>query len=587
LERRLAAILAADVVGYTALMGADESGTLRRLSDLRRDFLEPLISEHRGRIVKLMGDGILVEFASVVDAVTCAVAWQSLVAEREVRTDDEKRLAFRIGVNLGDVIVEDGDIHGDGVNIAARLEGLADPGGICVSRTVFDHVKGKVDLGFEDLGEQEVKNIAEPVRVYRVKSDTSDAPTHTIPPSGLPLSDKPSIAVLPFTNMSGDPEQEYFSDGITEDIITALAHFRDISVIARNSSFAFKGQSPDVTEIGRKLGAQYLVEGSVRKAGGKVRITAQLVDALTGAHIWAHRYDRDLEDIFAVQDDVTETIVGTLAGRLETVGAERARKKPTTSLTAFDYLLQGRDLLYRFNREDNAKARELLEKAIALDPDYAEPHAFLSKTYLIDWFGGWARDLDACLVHATEIAKRAVALDDSDSLAQAHMGYVLLYRRQYERARQHIERALALNPHHPDLAMVLGLCELWSGNAEVGLAKVKDAMRLDPFGHYGILLGLVHYSLRNYRDAVAAFNTARAKLPTTIARLAASYARLGHDEQARSAAEEFLEVASAGMTTCGVPLPESWLDFLAERHPYQRQDDMDHFLDSLRKAGLE
>ena len=289
--------------------------------------------------------------------------------------------------------------------------------------------------------------------------------------------------------MSGDPEQEYFSDGITEDIITALAHFRDVSVIARNSSFAFKGQSPDVTEVGRKLGAQYLVEGSVRKVGDKVRITAQLVDASTGGHIWAHRYDRDLEDIFAMQDEVTETVVGTLAGRLETVGAERARKKPTTSLTAFDYLLQGRDLAYRYSREDNAKARELLEKAIALDPDYAEAHAFLSKTYLIDWLGGWARDLDACLERATEIAKRAVALDDSDSLAQAHMGYLLLYRRQYEQARHHIERALALNPHHPDMAMVLGLCELWSGNAEACLAKVKEAMRLDPFGRYGLLLG--------------------------------------------------------------------------------------------------
>ena len=402
-----------------------------------------------------------------------------------------------------------------------------------------------------------------------------------------PLPDKLSIAVLPFVNMSGDAEQEYFSDGITEDIITGLTYFRDVSVIARNSSFGFKGQSPDVTEVGRKLGAQYVVEGSVRKVGDKVRITAQLVDASTGIHIWAHRYDRDLEDIFAMQDEVTETIVGTLAGRLETVGAERARKKPTTSLTAFDYLLQGRKLVYRYNREDNAKARDLLEKAIALDPDYAEAHAWLSETYMADWEGGWARDLDACLERATEIAKRAVALDDSDSLAQAHMGYLLLYRRQYEQARHHIERALALNPHHPDIAMVLGLCEIWSGNPEIGLAKAKEAMRLDPFGRYGLLLGHAHYSLRNYQDAVAALNTVRAKLPTVIARRAASYARLGQDEQARSAAEEFLEVASAGMAACGVPLPESWLDFLAERTPYQRQEDMDHFLGGLRKAGLE
>ncbi len=401
-----------------------------------------------------------------------------------------------------------------------------------------------------------------------------------------PLPDKLSIAVLPFVNMSGDAEQEYFSDGITEDIITGLTYFRDVSVIARNSSFAFKGQSPDVTEVGRKLGAQYVVEGSVRKVGDKVRITAQLVDASTGIHIWAHRYDRDLEDIFAMQDEVTETIVGTLAGRLETVGAERARKKPTTSLTAFDYLLQGRKLVYRYNREDNAKARDLLEKAIALDPDYAEAHAWLSETYMADWEGGWARDLDACLERATEIAKRAVALDDSDSLAQAQMGWVLFFRRHYEQAWHHIERALALNPHNPDMAMTVGYYELWSGNPEAGLAKVEEAMRLDPFGRYGIPLGIAHYSLRNYENAVAAFNTVRAKVPDVIAWRAASYARLGQDEQARSAAEEFVEFAGAGMAASGARLPGSWLDFLAQRNPYKHQEDLDHYLDGLRKAGL-
>ena len=579
MERRLAAILAADVTGYTALMGADEAGTLGRLTELRQVFLEPLIAEHHGRVVKLMGDGLLIEFASVVDAVNCATAWQKGVE------DEDPDLKFRIGINLGDVIVEGEDIHGDGVNIAARLESLAEPGGICLSDDAFRQTKGKTDAVFEDMGEQNLKNVADPVRVYRIAAGQS-AMVATTAKETLPLTDKPSIAVLPFTNMGGDPEQEYFSDGITEDIITALAHFRDVSVIARNSSFAFKGQSPDVTEVGRKLGVQYVVEGSVRKVGDKVRITAQLIDASTGGHIWAQRYDRDLEDIFTMQDEVTETVVGTLAGRLETVGAERARKKPTTSLTAFDYLLQGRDLVYRYSREDNAKARELLEKAIALDPDYAEAHAFLSKTYLIDWFGGWARDLDACLERATEIAKQAVDLDDSDSLAQAHMGYVLLYRRQYERARQHIERARALNPHHPDIVMVLGMCEIWSGNPEIGLAKAKEAMRLDPFGRYGIMLSLAHYSLRNYQDAVAALNTVRAKLPSGIARRAACYAQLGQDEQARSAAEEFLEVTSAEMAACGAPLPESWLDFFAERTPYQRQEDKDHYLDGLRKAGL-
>jgi adenylate cyclase len=339
-------------------------------------------------------------------------------------------------------------------------------------------------------------------------------------------------------------------------------------------------------EVGRKLGAHFVVEGSVRKVGGKVRITAQLIDALTGTHLWAHRYDRDLEDIFTVQDEVTETVVGTLVGRLETVGAERARKKPTTSLTAFDYLLQGRELVYRYSRQDNAKARELLEKAIALDPKYAEAYAWLSETYMTDWDGGWARDLDAYLERGMEIAGQAVMLDDSDSRVQAQMGWVLNYRHQFEKARHHIDRALALNPHDPENAMVLGFCEIWSGDPESGLVKVKEAMRLDPFGHYGIPLGIAHYSLRNYEDAVRAFDTVRAKLPMVIAWRAASCEMLGKKEQALSVAQEFLEVASTGMRACGAPLPESWLDFLTQRAPFKRQEDMDHYLEGLRKAGL-
>ncbi len=288
-----------------------------------------------------------------------------------------------------------------------------------------------------------------------------------------------------------------------------------------------------------------------------------------------------------MQDEVTETVVGTLAGRLETAGVERARKKPTTSLTAFDYLLQGRKLVYHYNRAGNAKARELLEKAIALDPGYDEAHAWLSETYLTDWDGGWAADPDACLERSTEIAQRAVALDDSDSRAHAQMGWVLTYRRQYDRASPYLERALALDPHRPDMAMIYGYCTMWSGDPEGGLAKIREAMRLDPYGRYGIPLGLIHYTLRNYEDAVSALNTVRAKLPMVIAWRAASYAQLGQDAEARSAAEEFVEFTSAGMAASGAPLPESWLDFLAERHPYQRQEDMDHFLDGLSKAGLE
>jgi adenylate cyclase len=293
-ERRLAAILAADVVGYSRLMGADEAGTLRHLIELRQQDLEPRIAEHRGRVVKLMGDGLLVEFASVVDAVACAVAWQNGVAEREAAADDDKRLTFRIGINLGDVIVEGDDIHGDGVNIAARLEGLAEPGGICIADTVYKNVKAKLDLVYEDLGPQQVKNIAEPVHVYRIVGDASETPSLPVGVQPLSLPDKPSVAVLPFANLSGDPEQEYFSDGITEDIITELSRFRSLFVIARNSSFHYKGESPKVQDVGRELGVAYVVEGSVRKAGNRVRVTAQLVESESGNHVWAERYDRDL-----------------------------------------------------------------------------------------------------------------------------------------------------------------------------------------------------------------------------------------------------------------------------------------------------
>jgi adenylate cyclase len=334
LERRLAAILAADVVGYTALMGADESGTLRRLTGLRREFLEPLIGEHHGRIVKLMGDGLLVEFASVVDAVACALAWQDGVAERGSATDESKRLQFRIGINLGDVIVEDGDIHGDGVNIAARLEGLAEPGEICLSDDAFRQVRGKIEAEFEDLGEQDLKNVAEPLRVYRIAGDGSGAARVAPEREPRALPDKPSIAVLPFANMSSDPEQDYFSDGITEDIITELSRFASLFVIARNSSFAYKGQAVDVRRVAEELGVRYVLEGSIRRAGHRVRITAQLIDRETGKHVWAERYDRDMADLFAVQDEVTQAIAATIEGRMAASGAQRSRRKPTeTTMT--------------------------------------------------------------------------------------------------------------------------------------------------------------------------------------------------------------------------------------------------------------
>ena len=365
MERRLAAILAADVAGYTALMGADEAGTLGRLTDLRREFLEPLIADHHGRIVKLMGDGLLVEFTSVVDAVLCALAWQKGVDDRD------KGLQFRIGVNLGDVIVEGDDIHGDGVNIAARLEGLAEPGGTCLSGDAFRQVRGKVEAQFEDLGERDLKNVAEPVRVYRIAGEQPST-IATSPTTKLPsLPDKPSIAVLPFVNMSEDPEQEIFSDGITEDIITELSRFRSLFVIARNSSFSYKGQSPKVQDVGRELGVKYVVEGSVRKAGNRVRITAQVVDATSGNHLWAERYDREPADIFALQDEITQTIVGAVEPELSAAEREQAVRTPPESLDAWETYQRGLWYLWGLTKDGLAEAQHLLRRAQELDPGFA------------------------------------------------------------------------------------------------------------------------------------------------------------------------------------------------------------------------
>jgi adenylate cyclase len=409
LERRLAAILAADVVGYTRLMGADEAGTLRRLTELRQEILELLINEHHGRVVKLMGDGLLVEFASVVDALACAVAWQNRVSEQEVATEEDKRLQFRIGINLGDVIVEGEDIHGDGVNVASRLEGLAEPGGIYLSDDAYRQVRGKVEAEFEDLGELALKNVAEPVRVYRVATAVSG--TASAKPASRPLSlpEKPSIAVLPFTNMSGDPEQEFFADGISEDLITALSKIRWFFVIARNSTFTYKGQAVEVTQVARELGVRYVIEGSVRKAGNRVRITAQVVEAASGNHLWAERYDRDLKDIFALQDEMAQTIVGAVEPELSAAEREHAARKPPESLDAWETYQRGLWHLWSFTRDDNAETQRVLRRAQELDPSFATAYAFESYSHYLDAMLGFSEAPDESLAAALTAAKRALS----------------------------------------------------------------------------------------------------------------------------------------------------------------------------------
>ena len=410
--RRLAAILVADVVGYSRLMGADEAGTLTAVKALHRELFAPQVAEHHGRIVKLMGDGALAEFSSVVHAVECAVTVQRALAERNAGSPVEKCVCLRIGVNLGDVIAEGGDIYGDGVNVAARLEEHAEPGGVCVSGKVHDELRGKLDLTFEDLGPQQVKNIAEPVRIYRVQAgQLASSPVPSAEP--LPLPDKPSVAVLPFTNMSNDSEQEYFSDGITEDIITELSRFRSLFVIARNSAFTFKGQAVDVTEVGRKLGVEYVVEGSVRKAGNRVRITAQLVEAASGNHLWAERYDRELEDIFAVQDEVVREIAVAVPGQLDVAAQQRVQRRPAENLTAYDLVLRGEYL--RYQDWGSREAVALFEKAIEIDPQCARAYGHLANWHAYSTFAHFA-PADEARELTRSFAERAVQIAPNDPI---------------------------------------------------------------------------------------------------------------------------------------------------------------------------
>ena len=480
MERRLAAILAADVVGYTRLMGDDEAGTLAALKTHRAEVIDPKIAAHHGRVVKLMGDGALVEFASVVDALTCAVEIQRAMAERNAGVPEARRITFRIGINLGDVIVEGDDLYGDGVNIAARLEGLAEPGGICISAKVYEEVKSKLPIGYENLGEKQVKNVAEPLRVYRV-APMAPGPSATMQAEAkLPLPDKPSLAVLPFVNMSTDPEQDFFADGITEDIITELSRFRSLFVIARNSSFTFKGQSVDVKEVSRKLGVRYVVEGSVRHAGNRVRITAQLIDAIDDAHLWAERYDRVLEDIFAVQDEVTHAIVTTIEPQLASTERQRARRKPTNSLGAWECYQRGLWHLHQYKAEDNVVALDFLQRAIDLDPTFASAHAGLAMALYYNIILGYTRDRDSDLVHALDAGKTAVMLDENDPFAHVALGRVHTVRGEHDTAIAACDMAISLNPSYAS-GHFGRAHSLWqAGRAKEALASHDEAMRLSP-----------------------------------------------------------------------------------------------------------
>jgi adenylate cyclase len=580
IERKLAAILSADVKGYSRLMGEDEVATIRTLTTYR-EVMGTLIRQYRGRVVDSPGDNLLAEFASVVDAVQGAVEIQQALHARNADLPVPRRMEFRIGINLGDVIVEGERIYGDGVNIAARLEGLADGGGICISGSVYEQVESKLALTYEYMGEQTVKNISKPVRAYRVREQT-DIPALAKPgenPQPLPLPDKPSLAVLPFTNMSSDPEQEYFSDGITEDLITDFSKVSGLFVISRNSVFTYKGKVAKVEQVGQELGVRYVLEGSIRKAGNRVRITAQLIDATSGFHVWAERYDRDLQDIFAVQDEVTQRIVAALKVKLTTVERDRLGRQPTTNLEAYDCYLRGLELYAQRTQEANEQARQMFEQAAALDPQFATAYAFLGRTYLMELVYQWKSGLQT-QEQLFAFGQKAVALDDSQPAAHETLALAHLGKKQHAQAIAEAEKTIALDPNYADGYVTLADTFCFAGQPEPAVPLVEQAMRLNPryppyylwsLGHAYRLLGQSEEAIATLRNLVSQSSD----LLTAHVLLAATYSELGREEEARAEAAEILRIS-----------PNYSLAVVQEGVPYKEPATIERQLAALRKAGL-
>ncbi len=567
-------------------MGEDDAGTLAALKTLLKELFAPTVAEHHGRIVKLMGDGALVEFPSVVDAVECAVAVQQAMAARNADTPEDQCIAFRIGVNLGDIIIEGSDIDGDGVNVAARIQEVADPGGIALSATAHEHAMAKVDAGFRDGGEHSLKNIAKPIRIYHWTDEVSATGSRAEP---LALPDKPSLAVLPFANMSGDAAQEYFADGITEDIITELSRFPSLFVIARNSSFTFKGRAVDVTEVGRTLGVRYVVEGSVRTAGSRVRVTAQLVEAASGNHLWAERYDRDLEDIFAVQDELVQTITSTVGGRVDVAGQARAERLSEASLLAYDHVLRAHAAWLRLNKEDNRRSREHLERAIKLDPRVPRAHRLLAEVLVMDWMAHWVEDRTAALTAAFENAKRAVALDESSSEALNTLGTISLYRREFDDAQHSFERAIKLNPNDDQALAAYGMYLTAVGRADEAVAQFELSARINPLQPDWVdwVRGIACFTARRYDEAITTLRFIKDPVNEVRFWLVASYAGAGRLDEARATLEEFLRVAEDDMAVFPGRTVTAWEDYSHGAMYYQDEAEFEHLYDALRKAGLE
>ena len=537
-ERRLTAILAADVAGYSRLVGEDEEGTLAQLKGHRRALVDPQIAKHRGRIVKTTGDGMLAEFASVVDALRCAVEIQRGMAERNSALAPARRIEFRIGINVGDIVAEGDDIFGDGVNVAARLEGVSPPGGICVSARVQEDAEGKLDVAFEDMGEQHLKNIARPVHAFRVRLTGAAAAT----PATLELPDKPSIAVLPFDNMSGDQAQAYLTDGIVEAITAALSRIRSFFVIARNSAFAYKGHAVNVRDIGRELGVGYLLEGSVQKAGNRLRITVQLIETVTGAHVWASRYDGTLDDIFELQDHITEQVAGALQPSIRLAEIERSRRKPPQELGAYDYTMRAMPHVWALGKEESAKALELLDRALAIDPDYPLALSLAGWCHAQRSVYNWAADIPQSQACALRLAEKAAELSADDPIVLAVLGAVHTFVRNHGTARVLLERAVALDPNAAWAWSRLGWLDNYSDRPSEAIEKFERAMRLSPldpmnFNNY-VGLASAHEVSEDYDKAVALYRRGLEERPHAVwiyRNLASSLSGAGRMEEAREA----------------------------------------------------
>ena len=601
LSRRMAVILHADVVDSTKLVQKNEVIAHKRIRDAFQRFSR-VITSYGGIAHEIRGDALVAGFRRASDSVSAALTYQVENAAFNKELSDDIQPEVRIGISLGEVVIADGTITGPGIVLAQRLEQLAEPGGVVVQGSVSDTVPNRLPFSFESLGEQKLKGFDQLVRAFKVKikpgelipepegaNDEQNSASLPNESSDQPLitdTGIPSIAVLPFENMSGDSEQEYFSDGISEDIITELSRFSDLHVIARHSSFVFKNQSIDIVDIGQKLGVQYVVEGSVRKSASRARITAQLIDVATGNHIWADRYDRELEDIFSVQDDVVRIITSTLVGRVGQSRRIRAVSKRTSNMDAYDWFVQGRKLFHNTTSEDNVRACEMFEKVISLDPVFGAAHALYAEAYIRDWYSYWNEPPESSYERAWENAKQALALNDTDSRCQTTMAIAYLFSGDHEQAHYRLTSALSLNPCDTHAITYMSRYEMFMGNAERSIELIDEARHFDPFGIYDWSLVTAYFVARNYDEAIHFMRAIQNPPPTMSICMAAIYAQAGELQKASELATKYLEIAKAKLDSVGTPLPDSWLNFVSQRWPFKHEKDREHFLEGLRIAGV-